>query len=49
MVVAEGMVFTKDFWNQQIYSSEGHVGQRERLLEEELCFSLFLGCREFPP
>lgn len=49
MVVAEGMVLTKDLWNPQVYSLESHVGHRGRLLEDDLSFSLFLGCRKFPP
>lgn len=49
MVVAEGMVLTKDFWNLRVYSSKSHVGQREKLLEEDFNFSLFLGFRKFPP
>lgn len=49
MAVAEGMALAKDPWNPWVYSSESHVGQRERLLEEDLKFSLFLGCRKFPP
>lgn len=49
MAVAEGMALVKDPWNPWVYSSESRVGQRERLLEEDLNFFLFLGCRKFPP
>lgn len=45
--IAEGRVLTKDFWNLRVYYSEGRIVQK--LLEEALNFSLFLGCRKFPP
>jgi len=48
--VAEGVVLTKDLWNLWICSAESHMRWKERLVVgKDLSFSLFLGCREFPP